>query len=323
MTETTLVLPFGVLNGVATVSHYPNGTPQDVTLREKNVILTHVGELIPLYKTDSARRKYKSAISFHPSGTIKSVSLQQQQDIQTPIGEFPAELVTFYETGELKRFFVLDGQLSGFWSIEDERALNIAFSFEFPFAAFQAMLVGICLYKSGSIRSLTLFPGEQISLTLDGLGTISVRTGFSLYEDGQVRSLEPAVPSAVKTPIGTLWAYDAQALGISADSSSLMLDQEGRIIALSTMTNRIVATVPGYPVTTFTQQSVTDPINPLVQMKMPLRIVFDYQKNLVIIGDSEPLPMSKEWFIVFQEEGAPTCSPDACASCRLCQDKTK
>ena len=39
--------PFGILNGVATSSYYSSGNVKDVILNEKNMILTHAGELIP------------------------------------------------------------------------------------------------------------------------------------------------------------------------------------------------------------------------------------------------------------------------------------
>lgn len=323
MNESTLRIPYGILSGVATASSYPDGQPRDIILREKNVVVTHVGDLIPWYDADSPRRKYKSSLSFHPNGLIKSVSLQEQQEIQTPIGELPAELVTFYDTGELKRCFVLDGQISGFWSIADERKLNVPLRFAFPFATFQSMISGICFFQSGSIRSLTLYPGEEISVKVSALGDFPVRNGFSLYETGELRSLEPAFPVAVETPIGTLHAYDAQAVGISADSGSLLLDERGRLSSLTSTTDRILANVPGYPLCTFAPLPMPDPIDPRQTIPKPLKIRFCYEESTVTIGDAAPLPMNREWFTVIAGEDISGCSPTDCASCKRCPGKAE
>jgi hypothetical protein len=67
-------------------------------------------QLIPFYGEDSLRRKYKASVTFYGNRALKAVSLDAQQEVLTPIGEMPAELVTFYDTGELKRVFPLDGK---------------------------------------------------------------------------------------------------------------------------------------------------------------------------------------------------------------------
>ncbi|MDR3209611.1 MAG: hypothetical protein LBT36_03175, partial [Oscillospiraceae bacterium] len=122
-----LQLPVGVFAGVEAVGRYPGGELEGVRLSERNMLVTHAGELIPYY-TETARRKLKYSVEFYKSGAVKAVALEDRQELQTPIGEFPAELVTFFETGELKRFFPLDGKISGFWSEEEERALGIPFT---------------------------------------------------------------------------------------------------------------------------------------------------------------------------------------------------
>ena len=90
---------------------------------------------------------------------------------------------------------------------------------------------GICFYKSGDIRSITLFPNEVINVSTK-YGDIGVKNGFSLYESGLLKSIEPAVPTIIKTPIGDITAYDVNSIGINADSNSIEFDEEGRIINL-------------------------------------------------------------------------------------------
>lgn len=319
MSDRTLQTPFGILAGVSASTSYPDGSPREIKLDEKNLILTHAGELIPFYNMDSPRRKNKYSLTFHKNGTIQSVSLQEQQDITTPVGEFPAELVTFYNTGELKRFFVLDGQLSGFWSEEDERALNIPLSFAFSFASFAAMITGICFYKSGSIRSLTLFPGETIELTLKNGEKPQIRTGFSLYEDGALHSFEPAAPLPLDTPIGRMTAYDVSALGIHADSNSVTFDEQGRLTGLVTSTDRLLVTPEGGSLTLLTPLRVPGKLDPEKEETLPLTIAFDYEADTVAVTDTRPHVFSLQSTVFLVRGGVEGgCSPADCAGCTLC-----
>lgn len=323
MEDRIIQTPYGVMAGIAATTSYPNGQLESVVMDERNVILTHAGDLIPFYGEGDpqGRRKRKSSVSFHKNGMIKSVSLAEQQDILTPLGEFPAELVTFYDTGELKRFFVLDGQLSGFWSETEERALNIPLSFEFDFSAFSAMLTGICFYKDGNIRSMTLFPGEVIRVNAGKYGTIRVRTGFSLYPDGVLESIEPAVPVAVETSIGSFSAYDSSAIGVNADSNSLGFDKEGRVTRLTTSFNKVLISPADAPMCTLSPLEVQSQMDPDETELLPLRIAFDYEHDKVIFTDNteHAFSISGSVFKVLPGAFDNGCSPDKCASCSLCE----
>jgi antitoxin component YwqK of YwqJK toxin-antitoxin module len=224
-----LQLPSGVFAGVESYACYPSGELEGVKLSEKNMLVTHIGELVPSY-IETNRRKNKYSVEFYKNGMVKAIALNEVQEIQTPIGEFPAELVTFYETGELKRFFPLDGQISGIWSEQDEKALAIPLSFDLSFTSFTAIISGVAFYQSGNIRSVTLFPGETISIKTE-FGEILTRNGFSLYESGKLESLEPAAPTLIKTPAGRLNAFDPNAVGIHADVNSLVFGEDGDVIA--------------------------------------------------------------------------------------------
>jgi len=224
-------LPSGVFAGVASYACYPSGELEGVKLSEKNMLVTHVGELVPCYE-ETNRRKNKYSVEFYKNGMVKAVALNEVQEIQTPIGEFPAELVTFYETGELKRFFPLDGQISGMWSEKDEKALAIPLSFDLPFTSFTAIISGVAFYQGGNIRSITLFPGETISIKTE-FGDILTRNGFSLYESGKLESLEPAAPTLIKTPKGRVKAFDPDAVGVSADVNSLVFGEDGDVIGFN------------------------------------------------------------------------------------------
>jgi len=181
---------YGVFGGVASYDCYASGELRGVILNEQNVIVTHAGELMPYY-TETPRRKHKFSAEYYKNGMLKAVSLESQQDVITPVGELPAELVTFYETGEILRVFPLDGKISAFWSEQEERQLHIPLSFEFDFARFTALIDCVCFYKSGNIRSITLFPGESITVQTP-LGDAYCERGFSLNEDGTLKSLKPS-----------------------------------------------------------------------------------------------------------------------------------
>ena len=308
-------------NGITNIAYYEDGTVSGLRFNEQNVVLTHAGQLIPYFSEDSPRRKYKASITFQRDGAVKSISLDSQQEIMTPIGDMPAEFVTFYDTGELKRVFPLDGKISGFWSEDDEKSLNIPLSFEFEFATFTAMLSGICFYKSGNIRSVTLYPKEIIKISLGSTATINTRQGFSLYEDGTLQSLEPDEPIKIETPIGMLTAYDPNANGVNADKNSLQLDEQGNITSLITPGDRIHAfrksdgaSYTFLPKIFYTEDKAAE--------ILPLKVEFDHNNKTVTIIDAEGTPNSFEFsdtFVIYNDAVSNLgCSPSDCANCSLC-----
>ncbi len=323
MKSETIQTPFGVFSGVTRVERTPNGGIKSLRLSEKNMLVTHAGDLVPFYSEDTPRRKHKASVTFHPGSTVRAVSLEEQQDVRTPIGELPAELVTFYDTGELKRVFPLDGKITGYWTEDDERELNIPLSFAFDFTAFSAMLTGICFYKSGQIKSITLFPGETIDVTCPAVGVVPVRTGLSMFEDGTLESVEPAKSVPVDTPAGRLSAFDISAIGVNADSNSLRFDLDGRVTAVTTSDRLFVTRKSDGASLTFKTMELRTDDEELAET-LPVRLTFDYAAKTVTIkaglDDAAELSFDDD-FMVFPDTAQPGCSPDACASCSLCTDK--
>ena len=310
-------LPSGIFAGVESYVCYPGGELEGIRLSEKNMLVTHAGELVPFF-TETHRRKIKYSVEFYKDGMIKAVALEEQQEIQTPIGEFPAELVTFFETGELKRFFPLDGKISGLWTEEEEKTLAIPFTFDLSFTKFTAIINGVGFYKSGDIRSITLFPGEAISIQT-AYGEIIARNGFSIYESGGLESLEPLSPTQIKTPIGIIAAFDPNAIGINADSNSLVFDESGRVTALVTVSARVAVT-EGERFKTFSPREVVNPLDDETMITEGLKISFDYTKNTVTFEENaEKSTVSlNEGFTVIPFNGnAFICSPSDCASCSM------
>jgi len=316
--ERTIQLPSGIFAGVESYARYPDGELEGIRLSEKNMLVTHAGELVPSY-TETHRRKIKYSVEFYKNGMVKAVALDEQQEIQTPIGEFPAELVTFFETGELKRFFPLDGKISGLWSEEEEKSLAIPFNFDLSFTKFTAVITGVGFYESGDIRSITLFPGEKIMIQTK-YGEIPVRNGFSLYESGELESLEPLNPAQIQTPIGAIAAFDPNAVGINADSNSLVFDKSGNVTALVTVTSRIAVT-ESERFLTFAPREVVNPLDDETMITEGLKISFDYTGGTVTIEENNKkstFSINGNGFTVVSHSGnAFTCSPSDCASCSL------
>lgn len=315
--ERTVQTAYGIFGEVSSHTLFDTGELETLRLEGKNVILTHAGELIPAY-TETPRRKYKPSVEFHRNGMIRAVALEEQQEVETPIGELPAELVTFYPTGELKRVFPLDGKLSGFWSEEEETALNIPLRFDLGFADFAANLSGICFYRDGNIRSVTLAPGETVTIST-GFGEIRIRHGFSLYPDGSLESCEPSEPTEITTPIGRILAYDSNAEGIQADSNSLRFAPDGSLLGLTTESNRIALQKPDN-IFTWYAPTLISPSDEDDDILYGLKIRFEAGK--ICFADSEErIAIDESGFSIlpFARTGAPACSPSACKSCSLCR----
>jgi hypothetical protein len=314
-----LQLPSGVFAGVEKYSSYPGGQLEGIRLSERNMLITHAGELVPFF-SETTRRKVKYSVEFYKSGTVRSVSLEEQQELQTPIGEFPAELVTFYESGELKRFFPLDGKISGFWTEEDERARAIPFTFELPFSRFTAIVGGVGFFEDGNIRSITLFPKETIAVNTK-YGAVSVRIGFSVYRTGELSSVEPAEPFAVQTPIGRLFAFDPNAIGINADANSLKFDVSGNITELVTVVNRIAVQTSDGQLKLFSPVERVSPLDDDSKITIGLVIAFDAESVTITESGAKPQTFSlSDCGFTITETGNQdySCSLSDCANCSLC-----
>jgi len=317
--DSKIQLPSGVFAGVESYVCYPGGELEGIRLSDKNMLVTHAGELVPAY-TETHRRKVKYSVEFFKNGMIKAVALDEQQEIQTPVGEFPAELVTFFETGELRRFLPLDGKITGLWSEEEEKKLAIPFSFDLSFTEFTAVINSVGFYKSGNIRSITLFPGETITAKT-GYGEIFVRCGFSLHESGELESLEPLNSTQIQTPIGLISAFDPNAVGVNADVNSLMFDRQGRVVSLVTAGNRIAVQTEEGRFLTFAPREVVNPLDNETMITGGLAISFDYDKGTVSFGESDEkstFSVDKNGFTVIEYKSSVyMCSPEDCASCSL------
>jgi len=312
-------LASGVMAGVESYSCYPGGELLGVKLSERNTLATCAGELVPAY-TETHRRKNKYSVEFYQCGMIKKIALDEVQAVQTPLGRLPAELVMFFETGELKRVFPLDGKISGMWSEQEEKALATPLSFELPFAAFTAIIGGIAFFQSGAVRSVTLFPGETVPIATK-YGEITAHNGFSLYESGKLQSLEPSAPAVIQTPIGALAAFDPNAIGVNADINSLVFDEDGEVISLITVLNRVAARTVDGRLLQFAPREVVNPLDDESMITEGLKVSFDYGADTVQFTEGEKetiLSVSESAFtIAAHSASAFVCGKADCAGCSL------
>jgi len=233
-----VITNFGELTGTDFRTYFSNGKLDGALMKEKNTLTTAYGQLVAQYQAEDMGRREVKPVYFFKNGHLKSLPLQEQSLVKTSAGEMPAELITFYKSGAIKRIFPLDGKLSGFWSWKNEFQMAETIDVETPLGKISAKVISAFFYESGALKSLTFWPGEVINLNTV-FGETAVRIGISFYEDGRLRSLEPAKAIEVETPIGTIAAYDSKPLGIHGDINSLEIDEEGKLISISTVADEV------------------------------------------------------------------------------------
>lgn len=217
-------------------------------------IQTRYGELTPQHTTDDLRKKEVLPVCYHKNGTPKSVPLEMQTSIPTPVGKIPAELVTFHANGTLNRIFPLNGKLSGYWGESDEAALAEPITVQTPAGTITAKIIALSFHDDETLRSLTFWPGEVVDVPTPA-GPIKARIGLSFDRDGTLRSLEPASPTPVSTPIGDIMAFDPDAMGVNGDTNSLAFDACGAVTRITTILSRISVVRPNG------QSSVYEPLS--------------------------------------------------------------
>lgn len=237
---TDLETKYGQIKNTVSAEYYESGIVKRCVVRQKNEIRLACGTLIPQYKDDGKRKKLLKSMTFYANGSLESVILQNITLIKTQWGSFPAEMVTFYESGAIKRIFPSFGTITAFWTEQDEKDFSPEFALDLPFGAFHGRAINLMFYETGKLKSMTLWPRDSLMIGTPA-GIIETRIGFRLYPDGKIQSLEPLGPVPVKTPIGVVPAYDPDAMGIDGDKNSLNFANDGSIQSL--LTGRVSVTV--------------------------------------------------------------------------------
>ncbi len=229
---------YGVLEGATDLVYYKNGNLRSCKLEKYNAITTSIGFLVPQYGDMDTRTKLREAISFYDTGELKSIYLKEPVIVNTTVRTLKGEFITFYKQGTIHRLFPLYGQVSGYWSEEEEYQLAEKATFKIGELQVSNKMNSYCFYPSGYLKSLSLWSKEVLIVQLHKKN-IAIRLGIAFYENGNIKSLEPYVPTKIKTPIGDIMAYSNEPIGIHGDTNSLILDEDGRIKGITTVSTAI------------------------------------------------------------------------------------
>lgn len=305
------------LVGITSFTTYPSGVIKECKLNQYNQVKVKDKIYIPRYKKVDERKKDNKIMSFYENGNIKSIALEEISKVETSIGTIKAELITFYEDGEIDSVFPLNGQIGFGWSIEDEEKLLVETDFSLPIGTFSTKLIGARFYQDGSLKSMILWPNERIELDTP-IGTYPARIGFRLYEDGSLQSFEPATPISINTPIGTIMAFDQHAVGIDADYNSIRFNLDGTLQSLSTNSDIVVSCKSTKERTLMYQQLRLDMTSDEM-IKLPVVITFlndqvtldnGAEKKTFEMGDAQFLFLHDGYYVEKK------CSPGSdCSGC--------
>ncbi|WP_285906950.1 hypothetical protein [Pseudodesulfovibrio pelocollis] len=239
----TIATRLGVIPTAQNPETFTNGSLQACQAAGPCILDTPAGRLVPQHTTSELRKKEVQPVVFHPGGSLRSLPLEEQTVVSTPAGDIPAELLTFHPDGSLNRVFPLNGRLSGYWSQEDEAGLARPATLLTPVGMLTATIIGAAFHPSGALRSLTLWPGQTVSIDTPA-GMVETRMGVSFWPNGTVRSVEPARPTTVSTPAGEMAAHDPDAVGVNGDDNSLAFHPDGAVARVVTVLTRLTAISP-------------------------------------------------------------------------------
>ena len=193
-----------------------------------NIISTRYGNLLPCSGASDFRKKHRCAVCYYDSGSLRSVYLEQPQVLSFPEGKFQTELITFYGDGSAKRIFPLYGQISAYWSIEEEAELAPEYDFRIAGEVYRIKPECIFFYPSGKIRSITLWPSDELTVKTPA-GPVKTKLGVELYENGQIRSIEPVYGTVLHTSSGDIRPFRYRPVMMHAENASLKFDENGKL----------------------------------------------------------------------------------------------
>lgn len=313
----------GLLSGVIQEQLYENGHLRSCMFEKQNKIAYHGEVYIPKYSDEDFRTRYRDAASFYERGELKALYLEKPQRVATPAGSLEAELVTFYPSGKMKRVFPVYGQISGFWSEEEEAERLPVCEIKAQGQIIKGKISCLAFYESGAVKSITLWPGESI-LVHTPVGEIRARFGLTFYENGSVKSVEPDQPVSINYASCGFYAYDNHPIGIHGESNSLVFNQEGTIRALKTTITTVILSGEGkeHCIMPENRISPTDIENTEV---VPIHIEFNDSAVRISDSDGAVHVFTSEQYVMktkqlpgnwYATQGCGACS--GCNSCSKC-----
>lgn len=302
---------YGDIQGIYSMECYKNGNLRECVVNKINELETNYGILIPQYDDGSDRRKHVNSLSFYDDGNLKSIYLQNQTKFKTSIGILPGELITFYPNGNINRIFPLNGQITAYWSELDEYKLAEDVSLDLSVGKFDKKIICVHFYEDGVVKSITLWSSNTVEIN-SPIGNVSARIGLSFHKDGSLKSFEPLEPIKIETPIGTITAYDVNALGIHGDFNSVSFFKDGSIKSLITSSDIIELTTKTGEKKTHKPGLKTSVMNDEVKEVVPMSISF-YDNKVCFNNNPE-----NEYYIdecTFEVKNMPLLIKSPCSEC--------
>lgn len=281
------------------ISKNRNGNIDTVLVGEKITLETSVGDLVPRFtiKDDAGRRK-EAPVKFYKSGELKSVPLEEMTDIPTSIGKIKSELAIFYKSGALLRVFPLNGQVTGFWTEEDEYKLAETIAIPTPLGAIEVKPIYIQFYETGELESVLFWPNEQMSIKT-AMGDIAIRKGICFHKNGKIKGFEPVEEIVVDSPIGKMKVYDPDPNGMQAETHSLNFKEDGSVQSVITSSNQVTALKDGEEYRLFSPKTIMSYCNEDDFFVSPMKVAFD-DDSISFNNMNEPveaLPISLDFKI--------------------------
>ena len=199
-----------------------------------NEIKTRYGTFIPYSGEAELRKKNKEPVTYHENGEIASIYFEEIRKVNTPLGEIDAEYLTFYPDGTLKRLFPSYGQISGYWTEEDEYSIAPEAEIALCGRTFRVHPLCIAFYPSGKVKSFTIWNRDTVTVDTK-YGEVETNFGFDLREDGKLKSVEPVFGTKLETEKGVIYPFDTDNYRLSAENNSLVFDEEGDIVSVKTL----------------------------------------------------------------------------------------
>jgi hypothetical protein len=260
--------------GPVTGSVFQLGYGRQCVPSAPSALLTTCGRLVVRHELEPPRFAEVPAVSTFDSGSLRSVVMAQRTLLATPLGAIPAEQVTFYENGSVRRIFPVAGKTGAYWTEEQEGELCPVIALPTPLGLVEARFVSILLHPSGALRSFALWPRLSVELTTPS-GRLPCRFGASFYEQGALRSIEPARPVELQTPIGPMMAFDGSAIGIHGDHGSVGFAPDGRVSRLKTESSWVDAELADKTTRRYEPRLVPSMCSDEAMEWQPLTVSFD------------------------------------------------
>ena len=176
------------------------------------------------------RRREREKVRFFRSGKIRAVYLNEQIKVETLYGEIPAELITFYEDGNIKRIFSRYGKIGAYWTERNEAEITEFMNLKVGQNTYRCRPQCLHFYPDGKLKSITIYNNDTLVIRTK-YGEVKTNIGVSFYRSGKVRSIEPAFKTEIEYKGKKIRPFNFFADGMHADNNSLVFDEEGYILS--------------------------------------------------------------------------------------------